>query len=245
MTYQGKRARPIATGNGRFFEVSKVRIDPNGHVSNVLWCEVSAKSGRATGTPVVATAAEVVGAIHDGVSVVAIFSDKIRLPERKFVVIEHTDGRECIAFDGAASVGRNITDLGILDDRLDRPPGPFGALPAETPERMNRLATGMGIKTFAVSKVRLDPAGRITAIFWGQVDTSTNDWAAAEVEAPVAAAVDALHAGDQVFALFSSVHGHLPDRRFVVADYDGNRKTIVLDGPTAYEREVHDMDRLL
>jgi hypothetical protein len=30
----------------------------------------------------------------------------------------------------------------------------------------------------------------------------------------------------------------------VVADYDGGRKTIVLDGPTAYEREVHDMDRL-
>jgi hypothetical protein len=36
----------------------------------------------------------------------------------------------------------------------------------------------------------------------------------------------------------------LPDRQFVIADYDGSRKTIVLDGPTAYEREVHDMDRL-
>jgi hypothetical protein len=98
--------------------------------------------------------------------------------------------------------------------------------------------------TFAVSKVRLDPAGRIMAVLWGQVDMGKNAWATTEVVAPVAAAVNALNAGDQVFALFPSIHGHLPDRQFVVADYDGGRKTIVLDGPTAYEREVHDMDRL-
>jgi len=98
--------------------------------------------------------------------------------------------------------------------------------------------------TFAVSKVRLDAAGRITAVLWGEVDTSKNAWSTPEVVAPVAAAVDALVAGDQVFALFPSIHGHLPNRQFVVADYDGGRKTIVLDGPTAYEREVHDMDRL-
>jgi hypothetical protein len=100
------------------------------------------------------------------------------------------------------------------------------------------------VKTFAVSKVRLDPAGRITAVLWGEVDTRDNTWATPEVESPVASAVDALGAGDLVFALFPSVHGHLPDRQFVIADYDGSRKTIVLDGPTAYEREVHDMDRL-
>jgi len=29
-----------------------------------------------------------------------------------------------------------------------------------------------------------------------------------------------------------------------VADYDGGRKTIVLNGPTAPDREVHDMDLL-
>lgn len=98
--------------------------------------------------------------------------------------------------------------------------------------------------TFAVSKVQLDPAGRITAVLWGQVDTARNDWASPEVVVPVATAVDALHAGNQVFALFPAVHGHVPDRQFVVADYDGGLKTIVLEGPTAYEREVHDMDRL-
>ncbi len=100
------------------------------------------------------------------------------------------------------------------------------------------------MRTFAVSKVRLDSAGRITAALWGRVDTGKNAWATAEVVAPVASVADALLAGDQVFALFPSTHGHLPDRRFVVADYDGLRKTIVLDGPSAYEREVHDMDRL-
>ena len=98
--------------------------------------------------------------------------------------------------------------------------------------------------TFAVSKVELDPAGRITAVLWGEVDTDRNAWAKPEVVVPVAVAVQALRAGDRVFALFSSAHGHVPDRQFVIADYDGGRDTIVLKGPTAYEREVHDMDRL-
>jgi hypothetical protein len=98
--------------------------------------------------------------------------------------------------------------------------------------------------TFAVSKVRLDAAGRVASVLWGRVDTDKNVWASPEVVAPVAEAVDALAAGDRVFALFPSIHGHLPDREFVAADYDGARKTIVLKGPTAYEREIHDMDRL-
>ena len=99
-------------------------------------------------------------------------------------------------------------------------------------------------KTFAVSKVGLDDGGRITAVLWGRVDTARNTWASPEVVVPVATAVNALRAGDQVFALFPSIHGHLPDRAFTVADYDGGRQTIVLAGPTTHEREVHDMDRL-
>lgn len=100
------------------------------------------------------------------------------------------------------------------------------------------------MKTFAVSKVGLDADGRVTAVLWGRVDTRKNAWATPEVVAPVLAAVRALSAGDRVFALFPSVHGHVPDRQFVVADYDGGLKTIVLDGPTAYERDIHDMDRI-
>jgi len=99
--------------------------------------------------------------------------------------------------------------------------------------------------THAVSKVQLDPDGRITAVLWGQVDTDKNAWAGPEMMVPVSEAVDALRAGEPVFALFPSTHGHVPDRQFVVADYDDGRQTIVLDGPTAFEREIHDMDRLV
>lgn len=98
--------------------------------------------------------------------------------------------------------------------------------------------------TFAVSKVGLDAAGRVTQVFWGRVDTHLNAWAGDEVLVPVAEAVNALEAGDRVFALFPSIHGHLPERQFVVADYDGGIRTIVLSGPATHEREIHDMDRI-
>ena len=97
---------------------------------------------------------------------------------------------------------------------------------------------------FAVSKVRLDKDGRITHVYWGEVDTHRNDWVRPEEVAPVADVVRALHGGHPVFALFPSTHGHLPDRRFVVVDYDSGWETIALDGPTTHEREVHDMARL-
>jgi hypothetical protein len=254
MTYQGERARPMASEKGRFFEVSKVRIGLDGHVSDVLWGEVDTGADRNVGARVLATAAEVVDAIHDGAEVVAVFPSSERLPERLFVVVKHKDGRECIALDGASSPGRNIADLNRLDVRPGMPPRSLGSQPRSggargaparpKGERQTAQHKGSQRLTFAVAKVQLDPAGRITDVLWGQVDTVKNDWASPEVVVPVATVVDALHAGDQVFALFPSVHGHLPDRRFVVADYDGNRKTIVLDGPTAYEREVHDMDRV-
>jgi len=96
----------------------------------------------------------------------------------------------------------------------------------------------------AVSKVKLDKDGRITAVFWGRVDTQKNQWAAPETVAPVVDVVNAIHTGDQVYALFPSVHGHLPDRRFITVSYDNGWETIALDGPPTHEREVHDMDRL-
>ena len=100
------------------------------------------------------------------------------------------------------------------------------------------------MKTFAVSKVRLDKDGRITHFYWGEVDTHNNDWARPEVVVPVIDAVRAIHDGNQVFALFPSTHGHLPERRFIVVDYDSGWETIALDGPPTHEREVHDMERL-
>ena len=100
------------------------------------------------------------------------------------------------------------------------------------------------MKTFAVSKVRLDADGRVTDVYWGEVDTRENDWAGPEVEAPVVEAVQALRNGHQVFALFPSTHGHLPERRFMAVEYDSGWETISLEGPPTHEREVHDMARL-
>ena len=121
MSYQGERARAMASEKGRCFEVSKVRIGTDGHVSEVLWSEVGGGSDRDVGARVLASAAEVVDAIHDGAQVAAIFpaSDaghpKHR-PERVFVIVEHGDGRECIAFEGPPSPGRDIADMVGLDD---------------------------------------------------------------------------------------------------------------------------------
>ncbi|OYV00249.1 MAG: hypothetical protein CFE45_09850 [Burkholderiales bacterium PBB5] len=116
MTYQGERARPMASERGRCFEVSKVRIGPDGHVSDVLWGEVDTGANRMVGARVLATAAEVVDALHDGAQVAAVFPSGDRLPERSFEVVEHHDGRECIALAGVASPGRNLADLTRLDD---------------------------------------------------------------------------------------------------------------------------------
>jgi len=116
MTYQGERARPLASENGRFFEVSKVRIGTDGHVSDVLWGEVDAGSDRAIGARVLASATEVVDAIHDGVQVAAVFPSRERCPARSFLIVEHADGRECIAFAGPPSPGRNVEDIDSLDD---------------------------------------------------------------------------------------------------------------------------------
>ena len=100
------------------------------------------------------------------------------------------------------------------------------------------------MKTFAVSKVRLDKDGRVTDVCWGEVDTHKNDWAEPERVSPVVDAVRAIHDGHHVFALFPSTHGHLPERRFIVVDYDSGWETIALDGTPTHEREVHDMERL-
>jgi hypothetical protein len=111
-------------------------------------------------------------------------------------------------------------------------------------ERARELATERG-STLAVSKVKLDDDGRITAVRWGKVNTQKNDWATPEVIAPVAQVVAAIDTGSAVFALFPSLHGHLPERRFMNVDYDDGRRTIVLEGPATHEREIHDMDRLV
>jgi hypothetical protein len=160
--------------------------------------------------------------------------------ERFFMVVNHDDGRETIGFDGEASPGRGFGDIETLDDAANSPAAaPAGDAPAGT-ARAGRRKT----KTLAASKVELDADGRVVAVLWGRVDTAKNAWASTEVVVPVAEVVRALRTGDPVFALFPSTHGHVPERRFVAADYDDGRQTIVLECPATHEREIHDMDRL-
>jgi hypothetical protein len=116
MTYQGERARPMATEVGRYFEVSKVRIGADGHVSDVLWGEVQPGVDRVVGERSVVGVADVVDALHDGAQVAAVFAGHAHLPERPFVITLHADGRECIAFEGPSSAGRDVADLARLQD---------------------------------------------------------------------------------------------------------------------------------
>ncbi|UXH76085.1 hypothetical protein [Roseateles amylovorans] len=123
MTYQGERARPLSTEDGRYFVVSKVRLDADGQVSAVLWGEVDAASGHDVGARVQASAAEVVDAIHDGATVAAAFvsgdAHARHPPERTFVVIQHPDGMEGLRLADAEVPGRCLTDIPRL-----RPPHP-------------------------------------------------------------------------------------------------------------------------
>jgi len=117
MTYQGERARTPAIEAGRCFEVLKVRLDADGHISDVLWSEVDARSGHDVAAKVVAPTADVVDAIHDGAQVAAVFvATAARLPKRPFVVFEHGDGREGIALDATPTPGRTLADIARLDD---------------------------------------------------------------------------------------------------------------------------------
>jgi hypothetical protein len=112
MTYQGARAQPIATEVGRFFEVSRVRLGNDGHVSDVTWVEVNAKSDLDVGAEVIAPSSEVIDAIHDGATVTAIFvASEGRTPGSNFVVVENVNGDEMLHLEGPASDGRTLADI--------------------------------------------------------------------------------------------------------------------------------------
>jgi hypothetical protein len=96
---------------------------------------------------------------------------------------------------------------------------------------------------YAVSRVRLDNEGRVTTVLWGQVDTKSNRWVTDEEEASAAEVLEAIHSGDQVVALFPTMHGHVPGRAFVAVDSKSGDEAIVLDGPATNGRELFDMDK--
>ena len=100
------------------------------------------------------------------------------------------------------------------------------------------------MSVFAVTKVRTGPLERVTDVLRGVVDTKSNRWVSAEVVAPVAEVLDAIHNGDQVVALFAAADGHLPQRQFAVLKHADGSESIALDGPSMPGREIHHMDQL-
>lgn len=97
------------------------------------------------------------------------------------------------------------------------------------------------MKVHAVAKVRLDDDGRVTGVEWGPVDTLTNEWHTEPQIADVQEVVDALHRGEDVYALFATSHGMMPMRRFRTVTYDNGWQTVNLDGQATHEHEIHDM----
>jgi hypothetical protein len=106
----------MASESGRAFEVSRVAVGPDGTISRVLWSEVGAKSDADVGARVLASVSEVLDAIHAGARVAAVFEGRDEpLPERIFVVVEHEDGHESLAFEDGPSPGREMSDILALD----------------------------------------------------------------------------------------------------------------------------------
>ena len=113
--YQGARAQTDVKAIHRVFAVSKVGLDPRGGIKEVLWTEVNAKSNLGVSAAVKAPVSEVVDAIHAGHDVFALFETAHATePERAFVIVNHGDGRETIALDGADTLGRGLRDIATL-----------------------------------------------------------------------------------------------------------------------------------
>ena len=239
MTYKGVRSRPAESETKRYFSVSKIRLDDEGFATHVMWSEMDSRSNLDVGEPLVVPAGDVVDALHDGAQVrVVLASSYTALPHQTLEVVSRADGRPTLALarrPGTTPVRQaSLRDIATLDD-------------AQIPLKKRLFSFSSRRRAhavYAVSRIGLDPDGRVTHIQWGRVDTATNLWMGSELVAPVGDAVTALQAGDQVFALFASPDGYLPGRQFKSVDYDDGRQTIVLHGDPKVGHEIRNMDRL-
>ena len=85
---------------------------------------------------------------------------------------------------------------------------------------------------FSVSKIRLDGAGWITHVLWGEVDSKSNLDVGNRVVVPVGDVVDAIRDGAQVHAVFLPPHTHLPDLPFeIIGRTDGSHAIALAKRP--------------
>ncbi len=97
------------------------------------------------------------------------------------------------------------------------------------------------IRVFAVSGVRLDAVDHVAEVLWAEVNEKSNLGVSAAVRAPASEVVTAIHAGQQVLAVFPKTHGHRPDRSFVVLEQADGSEILALEGPHALDRELGDL----
>ena len=117
MSYQGARARELLPDSMSVFAVSKVRLDADGRVTDVLWGVIDRKSNHWVSPAALAPVAEVVEAIRNGDHVLALFpTNSGRLVEREFEVVEFDDGSETIKLDASHASAPEIRDMVRLED---------------------------------------------------------------------------------------------------------------------------------
>ena len=100
------------------------------------------------------------------------------------------------------------------------------------------------IRVFAVSALRLDAVDRVVEVLWAEVSEKSNLGASAPVRATASEVITALHAGQQVLAVFPKTRGHRPDRSFVVMEQKDGTETLALQGANALDRELGDLAAL-
>ncbi len=74
-----------------------------------------------------------------------------------------------------------------------------------------RPAANESGRVFAISKVRLSDAGRVTDVLWAEINAKSNLDIGPSTIVPVADVIDAIHDGAQVSAVFPARMGATPD----------------------------------
>jgi hypothetical protein len=100
------------------------------------------------------------------------------------------------------------------------------------------------IRVFAVSAVRLDAAAHVVEVLWAEINEKSNLGVATAVRAPASEVITAIHAGQQILAVFPKTRGHRPDRSFVVLEQKDGSETLALEGSNALDRELGDLTAL-
>ena len=99
-------------------------------------------------------------------------------------------------------------------------------------------------RVFAVSGIRLDGAGQVADVLWAEVNEKSNHEVSGAMRAAASEVITAIHAGQQVLAVFPKTHGDRPYRSFVVREHADGRETLALEGAQATERELGDITTL-